>query len=213
MSAAIAEIRSETKLQPQPQPQPKETTVRALSARRRQLAILAGILLVASGSTGYWLYGRHFEDTDDAQIDGNISNVSPRIAGTVKSVMVVENQRVREGELLAEIDPADLEVAVAQAKAVVAQAEAQLHAEDPTVSITEASNAAALSSSTSDLASARAAAAEARKAVEQITAQLAQAEANNKTAQIDRERAEKLIKDEAIARSEYDQRINGAAAS
>jgi membrane fusion protein (multidrug efflux system) len=187
--------------------------VRPSSSRRKQLTILAGVLLVASGSTAYWLYGRQFEDTDDAQIDGNISNVSPRVAGTIKSVLVVENQRVSEGDLLAEIDPADLEVAVAQAKAAVAQAEAQLHAEGPTVSITEASNAAALSSSTSDLASARAAAAEARKSVDQITAQLAQAEANNKTAQIERERAERLIKDEAISRSDYDQRINGAAAS
>ena len=31
----------------------------------------------------YYLYARHFEDTDDAQIDGNISNVSPRVTGTV----------------------------------------------------------------------------------------------------------------------------------
>src|SRR5215471_6251588 len=116
MSAAITELRPETKLQPQP--------ARAQSGRRRQLAIVAGVLLVAGGSTGYWLYGRQFEDTDDAQIDGNISNVSPRIAGTVKSVLVVENQRVSEGDVLAEIDPADLEVSVAQAKAAVAQAEA-----------------------------------------------------------------------------------------
>src|SRR5215813_6661125 len=122
MSAAITEIRPETKLQLQPE----KTAVRAPSSRRRQLAIVAGVLLVAGGSTGYWLYGRQFEDTDDAQIDGNISNVSPRIAGTVKSVLVVENQRVSEGDVLAEIDPADLEVAVAQAKAAVAQAEAQL---------------------------------------------------------------------------------------
>ena len=184
----------------------------ARAQRTRPLALLAGVVLI-TGSVGYWLYARQFEDTDDAQIDGNIYNVSPRIAGTLKSVLVVENQRVNAGDLLAEMDPADLDVAVAQAKAAVAQAEAQLRAEDPTISITAASNEAALASSTSDLASARASVAEARKSVEQITAQLAQGEANDKTAQIERERAERLIKDQAIARSEYDQRNNAAAAS
>src|SRR5215470_7614825 len=205
MSAAITELRPETKLQPQP--------ARAQSGRRRQLAILAGVLLVAAGSGGYWLYARQFEDTDDAQIDGNISNLSPKVSGTIKAVLVVDNQRVHAGDVLAEIDPADLEVAAAQARAAVAQAEALFRAEHPTVSITETSNRAALQSSSSDLTSAQASLAEARKSVEQLTAQLAQAEANDKTAQIDRQRAETLIKARAISQAETDQRMNAAEAS
>jgi membrane fusion protein (multidrug efflux system) len=182
------------------------------AARAWLFAIVLGVPLVA-GATGYGMYARQWEDTDDAQIDGNISNLSPKINGTIKAVHVVDNQRVHAGDLLAEIDPADLEVAVAQARAAVAQAEALYHAEDPTVSITETSNRAALESSRSDLASAHAAAAEARKSVEQLTAQLAQAEATDKTAQIDRRRAESLIAQQVIAQAQADQTINAATAS
>jgi membrane fusion protein (multidrug efflux system) len=185
---------------------------RSQSRRTRTLALTAGIVLLTGGA-GYGVYAGQFEDTDDAQIDGNISNLSPKISGTIKAVHVTDNQRVHAGDLLAEIDPADLEVAVAQARAAVAEAEALYRAEDPTISITETSSRAALEATRSDLTSAQASVAEARKAVEQLTAQLVQAEANDKTAQVDRERAESLIKDRAIAQAEADQRINVATAS
>jgi len=126
---------------------------------------------------------------------------------------VVDNQRVHAGDLLAEIDPADLEIAVAQARAAVAQAEALYHAEGPTVSMTETSSRTALQSSESDLTSARATVAEARESVDQLTAQQAQAEANDKTAQLERERAEMLIKDQNISQADADQKINAAVAS
>jgi membrane fusion protein (multidrug efflux system) len=181
--------------------------------RSRRLLALAAVGVLALGSLSYWLYAQKFEDTDDAQVDGNISNLSPRVAGNIKVVHVVDNQEVAAGQLLAEIDPADLEVAVAQAKAAVAQAEAQLRAEDPTVSMTQTSNLATLASDASDLASAQAAVAEARKSVEQLKAQLAQAEASDKTAQLERRRAESLIGEQAIAQSEADQRVNAGIAS
>jgi membrane fusion protein (multidrug efflux system) len=174
---------------------------------------LAGLVVAAASAGGYLLHARQFEETDDAQIDGNISSISPRVTGTIQSVYVVENQEVRVGDLLAEIDPADLEVSVLQAKAAVAQAEAQLRAEDPTISITQTSNQTELASTASDLAGAQASVSEARKSVEQLRAQLAQAEANDKTVQIDRQRAEHLAADGAIARAELDQRVNTAIAS
>jgi membrane fusion protein (multidrug efflux system) len=180
--------------------------------RRRAIA-LSVMATVALAATAYWLDGRRFEETDDAQVDGDISNLSPRIPGTVKAVLVVENQAVRRGQLLVELDPADMEAAAAEARAAVAAAEAELEAENPTVSITEASNRAALASSAADLASARAAAAEARRSVEQIEAQLAQAEANDKTAQLERRRAEQMSAGQAVSQAELDRRVNGAVAS
>src|SRR5207245_2376860 len=118
--------------------------------------------------------------TDDAQIDANISNVSPRISGTVTAVHVVENQRVQAGELLAEVDPRDLQVAVDLARAHVAEAQAQFEAEDPSVPITETTNRATVATSRFDFASARAALAQARRSVGQLAAQLAQTAATDK---------------------------------
>src|SRR5256885_6799790 len=73
--------------------------------RRTRLIILAGVAVVALAGIGYWLYARQFEKTDDAQIDGDISNLSPRVAGTVAAVYVVEGQRVAAGPLPAQLDP------------------------------------------------------------------------------------------------------------
>jgi membrane fusion protein (multidrug efflux system) len=179
----------------------------------RRVVVLSALAVLALAAVAYWLDARRFEETDDAQIDGDISNLSPRIAGTVKAVYVAENQVVRRGQLLAELDPADMQVALAEARAAVAGAEAQLEVENPSVPITEASNHATLASTAGDLASARASASEARKAVDQIAAQLAQAQANDKTAQLDRRRAEMLIAAQAVPQAEVDRQVNAAAAS
>ena len=180
---------------------------------RRRLIIAGAILVVGAGAFAYRSHARHFEDTDDAQVDGSISNVSPRISGTVTAVSVTENQTVKEGDVLAEIDPADLAIAVAQAKAQLAQAQAQLAAEDPSVPITLASNTSAVATARSELAGAQAALSGARKEVEQLTAQISQARANDRTAQLERERSEKLVAQGAVSQSDSDQRTNAAAAS
>jgi membrane fusion protein (multidrug efflux system) len=169
------------------------------------------VAAVAGGS--YYFYARQFEDTDDAQIDGNIASISPRVSGTLKAVNVVENQTVKAGDVLAEIDPADYQIAVDIAEAGVAQAEAQLKAEDPTIPITTTSNEAAVKSAMFELTSAEAALSGARKEQSQLTATLAQAEANNKLAQIEVERAMKLFAEHAVPKSDLDTRQSAATAA
>ena len=177
-------------------------------SRRPVIFLVVGVLAVVIGL--YWLYSRQFEDTDDAQIDANISNIGPRVAGTVTNVFVVENQTVKAGDPLLEIDPTDLNVALAQAKASVAQAEAQLQAEDPTVSITETSNTAAVAGASSELLSATAGLTAAQKDVDQLTARMASAEGTARLAQIERKRGEDLWKAQAIPRADFDRRVTAA---
>ncbi|HXN30290.1 MAG TPA: HlyD family secretion protein [Polyangiaceae bacterium] len=174
---------------------------------------IGALVAVGVAAVSYWLHARRFEETDNAQVDGNISSVSPRVSGNVSAVYVVENQTVKAGDVLAEIDPTDLQIALAQAKAQVAQAQAQLESEDPSVPITVTSNESAVSSAHSDLAGAQAALSAARKEVEQLTAQLAQAMANDRTAQLEKGRSAKLVAQGAVSQSDYDLRDNNAAAS
>jgi membrane fusion protein (multidrug efflux system) len=183
-----------------------------MSSRNKLIIVIVAIVAVVAG-VSYWLYERNFEDTDDAQIDGNISNLSSRVQGTVKAVYVEENQTVKAGQVLAELDPTDLEVALAQAKAQVAQAAAQLQAEDPSVPITQSSNRATLSTAGSDVLSAQAAISESKNSVAQLAAQLLEAQANDKNSQLIRQRAEQLLPDRAIAKQDYDQRVAQAQAS
>jgi membrane fusion protein (multidrug efflux system) len=96
-------------------------------SNRRPFYILAGVLtLVAFGALIYWLLNRNYATTDDAQIDGNIYQVAPRIAGQVEQVLVTDNQHVDKGQVLVTLDARDAQVTLARAKADLEQAQAQL---------------------------------------------------------------------------------------
>jgi membrane fusion protein (multidrug efflux system) len=183
-------------------------------SRSRRPVVLATIgAAIALGVLSYWLHSRHFEDTDDAQVDGDISNISPHVSGHLSAVNVIENQAVKAGDVLASIDPADLLIALDQARAQVAMAQGQLGADDPVVPITMSSNRSALASARSELSAARAGLSAARKEVEQIRFQLAQASANDKTAQLEMHRSDKLVSEGAVSQSDNDLHVNSAAAS
>src|SRR5271163_4659943 len=97
------------------------------SHHRRNLVLVVLILLVvAAAAIPGWRYLSSYEETDDAQVDGHIIAVSSRINGTIEGVYVVDTQTVREGQLLADIDPSDYVVAVEGARAKLSQARAQV---------------------------------------------------------------------------------------
>jgi len=169
--------------------------------------------VVAAAGVAYYIHSLGFEDTDDAQIDGNIGSISTRVVGTVRKVDVEENQVVKAGDTLVELDPSDLDVAVLQAKAQVAQAEAELAAEDPNVPIIEATNHASQSTAGTDIQSSMAALAGARADILQLSAQLLQAEANDRTAQAEKDRSTKLVQSGAVTESDFDNRSNAAKAT
>jgi membrane fusion protein (multidrug efflux system) len=105
--------------------------VELMASRRRwpslaMLAVVAAIAVVF-GANELWRYLTSFESTDDAQIEGYIDPVSSRINGTVVRVAVDDNQTVKAGEILVQLDPRDYQVAVEQARANLEQAEAQVN--------------------------------------------------------------------------------------
>jgi len=178
-------------------------------ARRRRairLRVVASAAALALALAGWWLHARRYEDTDDAQIDANISAVSARVQGTVTAVHVLANPEVKAGDALVELDATDLEVALAQAKANVAQAEAQVSAEDPNVPMTMASNLAAQRSADAEVENARA-------DLQAAEAEAGQAGAVDALAQLRLERAKALVAGGSIARADYDERASAADVS
>jgi membrane fusion protein (multidrug efflux system) len=91
---------------------------------RRALAVFGalGAVILAVAAVFVLRHLASFESTDDAQVDGNVSTIGSRIAGTVVAVHVEDNDRVRPGDPLVELDPADYRVALDQASANLAQA-------------------------------------------------------------------------------------------
>ena len=90
----------------------------------RKVLIFAVILLLICGASFWYWRSTFTEDTDDAQVDGDIYQVSARVTGQVTKVFVEENKPVKKGELLLEIDPTDYQVALDQANANLASAQA-----------------------------------------------------------------------------------------
>jgi membrane fusion protein (multidrug efflux system) len=95
-----------------------------LSGRRLWIAVGAVALVIAIG--GWFAWGAIWPsvDTDDAQVSGHVSPVATRVGGTVIAIRVVDNQAVKAGDVLVELDPRDYQLAVARAQADLAAAEA-----------------------------------------------------------------------------------------
>jgi len=116
---------------PGPRPEPAPAPLPPPPRRRRVkpgYVVGALILLIAvAGAILYYLkYVAPFESTDDAFIEGDVTFVSPRIAGQVIRLLVNDNQQVKEGDPLIEIDPSDYQTQQAQATADLASARARL---------------------------------------------------------------------------------------
>lgn len=145
--------------------------------------ILLGLALIGGGLR-WWMHGRFFESTDNAYVRADITAITPRVAGEVVSVQVKNNQAVRKGDLLLQIDPRDYEARLANAKAAVAVREA------------------ALGSNVQQKATQRA-------MIEEARATLEAARADESRAQKDFQRADTLVK-QGVATN---QRLDSATAS
>ena len=91
------------------------------------LISVAAVAATAAG-IGYYIYNLSFESTDDAFIEGHIVPVSSRVSGHVAKVYIEDNQLVKEGDLLAELDPSDFETRLAAAEAALQVARATCEA-------------------------------------------------------------------------------------
>src|SRR6516165_11875591 len=178
--------------------------------RRKPLPrwVFAGLGLMFAAMAGFlwWLHVRHFESTDDAQIDGHINVVSSRVSGTVLYVnpQVENNQYVEAGTLLLELDPNDYKAALEHAKSDLAAREGEARSAGVNVPITNAS-------AFSPLRLAEAARDEAVAAVDSEEANLAAAqhrvkqdEAVYTRAERDRVRYQGLVDGGVVSRLEYD---------
>jgi membrane fusion protein (multidrug efflux system) len=181
---------------------------------RRKTLLFAAIIgcVILVGAVSFWLYSRRYESTDDAQVDGHLNGITARIDGDVKAVYVEENQTVKAGDLLVELDPRDYEVAVEQAQAQMMKAEAGERAEHPNLPITHSTSQTSVSTSTSEVANAEAAVAAAER--DQLAAQsrVLEVEANNAKAQADVARYKALVDKSEVSRADYDQVVGTAKA-
>lgn len=164
--------------------------------------VLAGLLF---GGSVLWGYLSSYEDTDDAQIDGDIYAITSRIAGTVKAVYVQDNQAVKAGQLLVELDPRDYDVSVNQAKASLNESQTQVEAVRPNVPITSVQTETSVTNDVQGVAAAQAEVASAERDYESALADIREAEADSVKAQADLARYQMLVAKDEISRQQFDQ--------
>ncbi len=99
-------------------------------ARLKRLAYVAlgGVIALAGARYGYdyWSVGRFIESTDDAYAGGNVTPISPHVAGFVTQILVGDNEYVRTGQPLIRLDDRDFRAAADRAAAIVKAREATL---------------------------------------------------------------------------------------
>ncbi len=180
-------------------------------SNRKWIIIAVVILLVLIAGLFYWR-STFTEDTDDAQVDGNLYQVSSRVAGQVTRVYVSEEQFVNKGDPIAELDPSDFQVALEQAQANLADAKAQYEQATANVPITSVTVRTTIYTSGSDVASGQASVEQAEAQALAAQSRVQQAKANALKAQIDVDRYTPLVAKDVISKQQYDAAVATATA-
>jgi membrane fusion protein (multidrug efflux system) len=103
-----------------------ETPAPAKRRWRTPLMLSVPLLLIAIGLY-FWLSGGKTVSTDNAQVGAHVISVAPEISGRIVDVRVVENQRVKAGDLLFRIDPEPFRIALQEADAAVGNARLEIN--------------------------------------------------------------------------------------
>jgi membrane fusion protein (multidrug efflux system) len=168
---------------------PQAAEAEAPKKKSKVFPIVLGLLVVVGGGFGLtkYIHGQHHEETDDAQIESNISPVIPRIGGYVTEVRVKDNQRVHAGDTLVLIDNRSELIQVEQAQAALTAAQNNLNVAQANT----ASSKATISTYEANVST--------------VDAQIEAAQITLRRANQDYERYANLIKDHSITQQQFEQ--------
>ena len=195
---------------------------RANPRRKRTIrfVVLAFVVVAVIVTIPIYAYYSVRESTDDAQVDGHLIPISPRISGTIIAVLVNDNQQVKAGQELVRLDRADYLVAKHQAEAQLASSHASTSESQENVPITTINTTSDVRTSSAQVQQAQAGVASAQQAVSTARAQLgsadaslAEKQANYIKAQKDLVRFKDLVDKDEISKQEYDGAVAAAEAN
>ncbi len=174
-----------------------EETIKANNKKKKLGVFILAVVIVIGGATlfFYLRYKATHITTDDAFIDGHIHTIAPKVKGTIKRIYVQDNQAVKKGDMLVEIDPVDYEVKVNETSASVNAEKAKLAEIEAQVAVS-------------------------KKRISEISAGIEAAKANLELrkadlnqAEKDSKRAENLFKSNTIPKERYEKTMTAYAVS
>ena len=189
------------------EPASKDTA--AATARRRRakkayliLGVTSAVVAAAWLGHRWWTKGK--QATDDAQVEADVVPVAARVGGVVKVARVHDNQLVKAGDVLFELDPEDLDVEVARTSAELEAAHAQQATAEAQIAIAQSSSSGGLSSARAALTGAGASVRGAGDAMRAADATIAKAKADLATAESDLARTQALFDKQAGTRHDVE---------
>ncbi len=173
------------------------------------LVAIVALLLVG----WFWWESRHWENTDDAEIDGHIYPISARVSGHVVKVNYDDGQFVHKGDVLVVLDPTDYKVADERAQADYADSQASAQAAEFGVPISSVGSVQQIRSAQADMENAQAGLSAAQKQAAAAQAQVVEAQANAKQLNADVERYQQLLGKREISQQQFDASVASATAA
>jgi membrane fusion protein (multidrug efflux system) len=192
---------------------PDEKKAESAPKKSRRGIIIAVVLVLVVLAGLYFWHASGYEDTDDAQVDGDLYQVSARVAGQVVKVDVDEDEPVVAGQTIAELDPRDLNVALTQAQADLQTAKAQYVQATVNVPITQTNTRTSVLTAGSDVLGSQASVLSAQAMASASEARVEQAKANAVKAQLDVERYTPLVQKDVISKQQFDAAVAQAEAT
>lgn len=181
---------------------------------KRAFMVLGAILVMVLGGIGaYAFFNAGHEETDDAVVEADVIAVTARVNGVVSKVLVQDNQPVKKGDVILQLDDADLSARLAQARAELQTAKAQSSGARAQERVVAATASGGLRGAEAQLTGAQAAVQNADAQIVAARATLTRARAEVAKAERDLARARQLVESDAIARRDLDsaQLANDAA--
>ncbi|MGC4115691.1 MAG: HlyD family secretion protein [Myxococcales bacterium] len=172
---------------------------------KKPFLILAGVVVLAGlVAAGYLLATADLESTDDAQIEADVVPVAARVSGQVREKLVSDNQRVKKGDPILELDDADLSARARQAAAELETAKAQAMAAEAQVRVVEASAKGGLATAKAAFSGSSVGVANADAQLAAARAGLERAKAEARKAEQDLARTKQLVEGSAVPKERLD---------
>lgn len=191
-----------------------ETKIVAERPKRNRMPfyVVGAILLIAAiAGSAYWIYARQYESTDDAFVDGDIVQISPKISAYVTKIRVKENQAVKKGDLLVELNTDELEAKLERARAELRAAEAKRGQAEAQTLLTRRTTGAMQTQARSNVETAQTNVEQTRLAAGAKQSEIRQAETAVKTAQANlaeaRARVPQVESNLQLAETEHNRRL------
>ena len=180
-------------------------------AARNKRYVLLTVIVLAVGV--FWVFTEDVNpSTDDAQVDGHSIVISPRVPGYVQKMLIDDNTRVKQGDLMIQLDPADYQAKVDEARAALQVAEARAAALKITVPFTIGTTSSATVAASAQVEAERSELASAEATYQRLsTSELKFAEANiaARKAELDKadsdvKRTRTLAEQSEVSRQQFD---------